>query len=309
MNYPIKKEFGVYAHFHPPVCAALLPPVNFLLTHIPRKKHTGITVSNLSIPREADERVEALLFTPEGLQANAPCLVYFHGGGFVMEAAPSHYALAAAYAAGASCKVLFVRYRLAPKHGFPAPVLDCFTAYQWARQNADVLGIDSARIAVGGDSAGGNLAAAVCLLARDRDMAIPCFQMLIYPVLDRRMQTASMGRFPHTPMWNARLNEKMWRWYLPASPETDIAYASPAEAATLAGLPDAYLETAEFDCLHDEGVAYARALQRAGCPVELNETSGTMHGFDAALNSSIVRACVRRRVSALRSAFDGLVRT
>ena len=307
MKYPIKQEFGLYAHFHPPVCGALLPLINVALALLPKKKQSGITESKLHILSEAGGRISALLLTPDGVGDNAPCLVYFHGGGFVMEAAPSHYALMAEYAVGARCKVLFVRYRLAPKHAFPVPMQDCFSAYQWVRQNADALGVNPARIAVGGDSAGGCLAAAICLMAQDKGVPLPSFQMLIYPVLDRRMQTASMQRFTDTPMWNMRLNEKMWQWYLPEQTTLDIAYASPAEAATLAGLPDTYLETAEFDCLRDEGVAYANALQSVGCTVEWNDTSGTMHGFDGVLNSPTVRACVKRRVGALQRAFDSPV--
>ncbi|MDD3921750.1 MAG: alpha/beta hydrolase [Eubacteriales bacterium] len=307
MKYPIKKEFGLCAHFHPPVCKALLPLINYVLSLLPKKKQSGITESKLHIPSEAGRSVDALLLTPDGIGDNAPCLVYYHGGGFVMEAAPSHYALMTEYAKGARCKVLFVRYRLAPKYAFPVPVLDCFSAYQWVLQNADALGVDPGRIAVGGDSAGGCLAAAICLMARDRGVPLPCFQMLIYPLLDRRMQTASMRLYPDTPMWNARLNEKMWQWYLPEQTTLDVAYASPAEAATLAGLPDAYLETAEFDCLRDEGIAYADALQNAGCAVERNDTSGTMHGFDGVLHSPTVRACIEQRIGALQRAFDSPV--
>ena len=308
MKYPIKKEFGLYAHFHPPVCKAFLPLINAALALLPKKKQSGITESKLLIPSEAGGRISALLLTPDGIGGNAPCLVYCHGGAFVMEAAPSHYALMAEYAVGARCKVLFVRYRLAPKHAFPVPVLDCFSTYRWVLQNAATLRVDPARIAVGGDSAGGCLAAAICLMARDKGVPLPCFQMLIYPALDRRMQTASMRLYRDTPMWNARLNEKMWRWYLPKQTTLDIAYASPSEAATLAGLPDAYLETAEFDCLRDEGIAYARALQSAGCAVERNGTSGTMHGFDGVLRSPTVRACVERRIGALQRVFDSAVR-
>lgn len=303
MKYPIKREFGLYAHFHPPVYKALLPLINFALTRMPKKRQPGIIESKLRIESEAGGCVDALLLTPEGIGGTAPCLVYCHGGGFVMEAAPSHYALAAEYARGVRCKVLFVKYRLAPGYAFPVPVLDCFSAYQWTLQNAAALGIHPHRIAVGGDSAGGCLAAALCLMARDKGVGLPCFQMLIYPVLDKRMQTASMRRFSDTPMWNARLNEKMWRWYLPDKSKSGAAYASPAEADTLAGLPDVYIETTEFDCLRDEGIAYAGALQSAGCAVEHNDTSGTMHGFDGVQNSAIVRACVRRRIDALQRAF------
>jgi acetyl esterase/lipase len=170
-------------------------------------------------------------------------------------------------------------------------------------ESAGRFGIDPKRIAVGGDSAGGNLAAATALLARDGGSAQPCFQMLIYPVIDRRMQTESMKRFSDTPMWNSVLNAKMWKWYLEGAGSANIEYASPIEADSLVGLPEAYVETAEFDCLHDEGAAYAAALNSAGCLTRLNETSGTMHGFDIVSGSTIVRDSVYARVESLRQAF------
>ena len=192
---------------------------------------------------------------------------------------------------------------------------------------------------------------AVALMARDRALPLPCFQMLVYPMTDRRMITSSVARFSDTPMWNSALNRRSWELYLQDQPLVDghaadvdaatsasaacsasasastsgaasaacsapagstasartassaPAYASPAEAYDLKGLPDAYVETAEFDCLHDEGAAYARRLAIDGAQVELNQTEGTVHGFDMVMGSPLVQTCIARRVDALRRAF------
>lgn len=247
--------------------------------------------------------ISVRVFSPSSKEDQMPCLVYFHGGGFLIPAAPYHWKLANLYALKTPCKVVFVDYRLAPQYPFPTGLMDCYSALQWVDKNAVLLGIDRNRIAIGGDSAGGNLAAAVALMARDRGGVSPCFQMLIYPVTDRRMQTASMQEFSNTPMWNSTLNRRMWELYLPTAPEPPD-YASPMEAPSLEGLPPAYLETAEVDCLRDEGIAYAEALQQAGVPVTLHQTKGTLHGFDMMLHSPIVKVCIEERVKALRNAFS-----
>lgn len=196
---------------------------------------------------------------------------------------------------------MFIDYRLAPRNPFPAAAEDAYCAYAFARFFPEKLGIDPGRIAVGGDSAGGCLAAGCAMAARDRGFP-PCFQLLIYPVLDRRMQTDSMEKYRDTPMWNTVKNRMMWKMYLP---ESDPAgeYASPGEAKFFEGLPPAYIETAEFDCLHDEGAAYADKLRSAGICAELNETKGTVHGFDVITNSRLVKQCIERRIAALKNAF------
>ena len=177
---------------------------------------------------------------------------------------------------------------------------DCFAVYRWLLRSAGDLRIDPERIAVGGDSAGGDLAAAVTLMARDRGEKLPCFQMLIYPVTDRRMLTESTKRFPDTPVWGARDSVKMWAYYLPALPAEHIEYASPMEAPSVAGLPPAYLEVAEYDSLRDECLAYGRRLEAAGVPVEYHETHGTPHGFEFITNAPITRAAVAKRIEVLK---------
>lgn len=302
-RYAIHPDFAPIAHFQPPSAPWTLPLSNAFLSLFTLRSDREVRVERLHIPGHDGGTVPTLLVAPRELASPAPCLVYAHGGGFTLKASPHHYRMVRAYALRAGCLVLFPDYRLAPRFPFPAAAEDVFAVYRWAEHNAGKLGIDPGRLALGGDSAGGNLAAACALMARDRGAVLPCLQMLIYPVLDRRMETGSMAAFPDTPMWNSRKNREMWRMYLPALPEENLAYASPPEAPSLAGLPPAYIETARFDCLRDEGAAYARALEAQGVAVTLNETEGTVHGFDFIQSSGIVKQCMARRVEALRRAF------
>lgn len=302
-KYAISKEFSKYEHMKYPLIRPLFAVFNPIAKKARPKSDATIKIKQQIIKGYKQKEIELLIFEPKGLKDNVPCLVYFHAGAFLIQAAPYHYALAKEYAKRAKCKVVFVDYRLTTKYSFPVPIEDCFSAYKWVVEEAATLHIDRKKIAVGGDSAGGNLAAAVTLMVRDRLNIRPCFQMLIYPVIDRRMQTESMKKYTDTPMWNSKLSKKMWAMYLPNSSIEQIAYASPIEAASLSNLPNAYIETAEFDSLHDEGINYAKALQKAGNRVDLYETKGTMHGFDIVWNSNIVRECVTRRIEALQAAF------
>lgn len=319
-KYAIDKEFFPYSLFAPPIRNAKMAGWMGSLMRPPKWiwRDSEVTVSRERIAGYEGAEIELLIFAPKDMQkdaprgcdAKAPCLVYYHGGGFFFEGAGYHYQLAKAYALGAMCKVIFVQYRLAPKHPFPIPVEDSYAALRWTFEHAEELSIDASRVAVGGDSAGGNLAAAVCQMARDRGTNLPLFQLLIYPATDRRMATESNRKFTDTPMWNSSLSKKMWPGYLAGAEVnagTDgtpsIAYASPMEAETFDGLPDAYVETAEFDCLHDEGIAYGLALREAGATVEINETKGTMHGFDIVTKSSIAQAAVAERVRYMQRKF------
>ena len=140
-------------------------------------------------------------------------------------------------------------------------------------------------------------------MARDRIAPKICFQMLVYPVTDARQITESVKEFVDTPLWNAKLNQKMWQLYLGQGIHSNKEYASPMEAISLANLPGAYIEVAEFDCLRDEGINFAEALKKNGIHVELNRTIGTIHGFEIAEDSEIVRQSVKKRVAALKNAF------
>ena len=257
------------------------------------------------VPGYHEENIGIYLFEPYGIEEGSSCLVYYHGGGFFFEGAGYHYKLAKEYALKTPCRVVFVQYRLAPKFPHPTPAEDSYAALRWVFENADRLNIDKTKIAVGGDSAGGVLAAAVCQMSRDRNAEMPLFQLLVYPVTDRRMNTESMKKYTDTPMWNSKLSVKMWQGYVQNENVPDIAYASPMEAQTFEKLPTAYVETAEFDCLHDEGINYAKVLKNAGIAVTLNETKGTMHGFDIVEKARTTKTAVRARIEFMKKAFSG----
>ena len=226
-RYPIHDDFKRYARLVPPITRQTLPLLRAAqhLLPLPSPKKAGVSLHSVMI-RQGVHSIEAQLIEPMKKNDPLPALVYFHGGGFVLEAAPYHYALAMIYAAHTPCKVLFVRYHLAPQHPFPLPAEECFAAYLWTLRHVKTLGIREGTIAVGGDSAGGNLAAATALMARDRSILPPCAQLLVYPVIDHRMQSASMRRFTDTPMWNSLLSRKMWQFYLPSLPAEHPEYAS-----------------------------------------------------------------------------------
>lgn len=305
MKYPIGKEFFPYSYFYPPVPNAKVAGFIGSLMRPPKWlwKDPAVKVTAEMIRSVDDRELRVLILEPNGIETPAPCLVYYHGGGFMFGGSWHHYKVAMQYALESACKLVFVQYRLAPKYPHPIPAEDCYATLIWTYENARRLRIDKHKIAVGGDSAGGALAAAVCQMMRDREREIPLFQLLIYPVTDRRMDTDSHRKYTNTPMWNSRLSVKMWKGYLPDPNAADIAYASPMEATRFDHLPDAYVETAEFDCLHDEAIAYAHALSEAGSQVELNETQGTIHGFDAATKTTASQMAIAARIDYMKRKF------
>ena len=304
-KYHIHPDFKAWTNMNPPLNRAMLPvPQKLMGLLFDREKTTDdMTVERKAIPVGDSTSIRALLYRPKDIEEPSPCLVNYHGGGFVLPAAPYHYSLAREYAQRAQCKVLFVDYRLAPKYPFPVAPEDCFAAYLWVLDHAGELGIDPDRVAVAGDSAGGELSAVVCLMAEERGAAMPCGQMLMYPATGAGNDTESMKKYTDTPMCNSRDIEKYGQYYVQDPAAGKHVYSAPIDAESLVGMPAAYIETAEFDCLRDDGILYAQRLQQFGVPVELNNTEGTMHGFDIVLDSPIVRACVDRRVAFLKRVF------
>ena len=221
------------------------------------------TVADRSIPGvEPGTEIPIRVYEPVARPAGpGPALVFFHGGAFVLGDRYTEELRCLRYAAEAGCVVVSVDYRLAPEHPFPAGVDDCYAGLQWTVSHAAELDIDPDRVGVGGSSAGGALAAAVALMARDRGGPALAVQILNYPVIDDRMQTPSMRAFDATPMWTSGSNADMWQHYL-GDPEHrgDVSpYAAPGRAPDLTGLPPAYVLTAELDPLRDEGIEYADA--------------------------------------------------
>jgi acetyl esterase len=221
------------------------------------------------------------LYRPLGAEAAdfLPTLVYYHGGGWVIGDLDTHDVVCRQLANRAGCVVVAVDYRLAPEHKFPAAVDDAFDALCWIHDHAAGLGIDVGRLAVGGDSAGGNLAAVVALLARDAGLPRLCYQLLIYPATDFAGQYGSQERLAEGHLLT-RANQDWFRdQYLWSSTDRCDWRASPMRAPSLAGLPPAYVLTAGYDPLSDEGEAYAQKLESAGVAVTRRHFPGQIHGF------------------------------
>ena len=305
-TYPIKKEFFPFNH--------LTFPINRTFIALAQRgmrtpgflfRDPEVSVERRMIPGYEGGEFEILILTPMGLETPAPCFVDIHGGGFVFDAATNHYRYALEYAKGAGCVVVFVKYRLAPKFPYPVPQEDSYAALTWVFEHAEELGIDSARIGIGGDSAGGTLAVTSCLLARERGHAVqPLFQLLIYPFLDDRNQSESYKRFTDTPMWSSGNSRKVGPLINPHPEEVPLILRSPIEADSFAKMPPAYIEVAQFDALHDDGVLYAELLRAEDIEVELHETVGTMHGFDSKVSAPTSKAMVAKRIAYMKRQFE-----
>jgi len=234
-----------------------------------------------------------------------PALVFFHGGGWVVGDLDTHDVTCRSLTNQAGCVTVSVDYRLAPEHRFPAAVEDAYAATRWVADHAAELGVDPRRVAVGGASAGGNLATVVGGIAIERGGPQLAFQLLIYPVTDAALDTPSARAITSDdyPLSRADM-EWFWRQYLRDDADRANPYASPARAKSLAGLPPALVITAEIDPLCDEGERYAAALQRAGVPARFTRYEGVTHGFvgmEAVLDKG--RAAVAESAQVLRAAF------
>jgi acetyl esterase len=230
------------------------------------------------------------LYVPDDVARAAPALLYIHGGGFVLGEVAHFDAQCQQMARGAGLVVASVEYRRAPEHPYPAPLHDSFAALEWLHENAAPLGLDRARIGVGGTSAGACLAAGVALLARDRAGPPIAFQFLEAPMLDHRGATDSSRSIEDAKVWNRQANEAAWRAYLGADHlERSVeSYASPAIAADLSGLPPAYLCIGAHDIFRDEAFDYARRLLAAGVPTQFHAYEMGFHGSVRALPNASV---------------------
>ena len=227
--------------------------------------------------------------------------VYFHGGGGVIGDLDTHDDVCRFLAAAAGVAVLSVGYRLAPEHPFPAGVEDAHSAFAWAAANATALGVDPSRIAVGGDSAGANLAAVLCHLAREEGGATPAMQLLLYPVTDSSREYESMRLFSTGFLLTRDDMEMFEAHYLAGGTDPADPRVSVLRAADLANLPPAYVATAGFDPLRDEGEAYARRMSEAGVSVALRRHPGLIHGFaNQTAVSRSSRGAMREAAGALR---------
>ena len=265
----------------------------------------------LTVRDAAAGDVPVRVYSPADQDGPLPGLVYMHGGGFVLGSAEMFSGDAERIAAEVGAVVVSVDYRLAPEHPFPAPIEDCYAALTWTAESAAELGIDPARLAIGGESAGGGLAAGTALLARDRGGPELCFQFLGVPELDDRLDTPSMRAYHDTPMWHRPAAEFSWDSYLGGTgvrgTEGVSPYAAPARAEDLSGLPPAFVMTCQFDPLRDEGIGYAQRLAQAGVPTELVLYPGTFHGSSLVRDAAVTRRMTEDQIAALRRALHAKV--
>jgi acetyl esterase len=235
-------------------------------------------IEDIRIPGPAGE-IPARVYAPRAGTAPRPAVTYFHGGGWVQGDLETHHGLCARLAKHADALVVAIDYRLAPEHKFPAAVEDCLAAYRWVRTNGREVGADPARVAVAGDSAGGNLSAVVSQLAAAGGAPVPTCQVLIYPAVDFSLETDS-----HRELADGHViprDRVLWYMgqYLRAEADKSDLRASPLLAPSLAGQPPAMIVTAGFDPLRDEGHAYAEMLRKAGVDVVDREYPGQIHAF------------------------------
>ncbi len=265
-----------------------------------------VAIENIEVPGPAGEPdVPLRLYRPEGLATPTAALYWIHGGGMVMGDVDMNDGYCAGIADELNVLVTSVEYRLAPENPFPAPLEDCYAGLAWLWRSAGELGVDTSRIAVGGASAGGGLAAGVALAARDRGEVALCFQLLVYPMIDDRNVTRSSHAVTDKRTWNREANLAGWDAYLAGNAGSDDVspYAAPTRATDLAGLPATYINVGDLDLFVDEDVAYARALADAGVPVELHVYPGAYHGSNSSVpNSSLSRRWLADERAALRRA-------
>lgn len=251
-------------------------------------------VDVLTLPSGAGVR----LYRPANATGDTPALLWIHGGGYLIGSPEQDDVLCRRYVEDLDIVVAAVRYRLAPEHPYPAGLEDCYRALTWL---AGLSGVDEHRIAIGGASAGGGLAAALAFLARDRAEVTPVLQLLSYPMLDDRSVDPAMDK-PGFRLWNAASNRIGWSAYLR---DADSATAVPARRRDLAGLPAAWIGVGTLDLFHGEDIAYAARLEAAGVPCEVHEVPGAFHGFDGlAPATPVARAYFASKCAALRGALE-----
>ncbi|MEU9267138.1 alpha/beta hydrolase [Streptomyces sp. NPDC048251] len=267
---------------------------------------TGVTVQEVTVPGpKGAPPVGLRVLQPTGLQTAAPVLLWVHGGGLIFGAPEQDDRTNIAFVRELGITVAAVRYRLGPDHPAPAAVEDAYAALQGLVARADDLHIDVDRVAIGGASAGGGIAAALALLAHDRAEIRPVFQLLVYPMLDDRTTTRTDLDALKVRLWTPKSNRYGWSSYLgDAVAGPDVSpYAAAARREDLTGLPPAWIGVGTLDLFHDEDVEYARRLSESGVPCDLHVVPGAFHGFDTALpKAEVSREFWHRQARALEDA-------
>jgi acetyl esterase/lipase len=268
------------------------------------KTPEDILVENIFIPGQDDRtKIRLRIYKPKLIAAPTPVLIWLHGGGYVMGKPEMDDFSCAQYVRELGITVVSVDYRYAPKHRFPAGLEDSYSALKWVESHSQQLGVDAKRIAVGGASAGGGLAAALIQLAHDRQEIKPVFQLLVYPMLDDRTVLRSDIDDSNSVAWNQKSNRFGWKSYLgkKCGSEDVPEYSVPARRKDLSGLPQAWIGVGTVDIFHDEDMAYAQKLKECGIECEMYIVPGAFHGFDVFdPQTPIVQDFRKSQISALK---------
>ncbi len=256
----------------------------------------GLHCGRMTVSTADGAELPCFVIEPEGVEETPPGVLMLHGGGFYLPVQTAALALGCAYARGLNARVFLPEYRLVPQFTAPTQLHDCLAVWTAMQRQ----GVDSTRLLVIGDSAGAALAAGLCIRLRGCDCPQPKGQLLIYPVLDDRAARYPSYEKYADACWSPGATRAMWNAYLKEADEGLMPCLVPAGCEDLKNLPAAYIEPQEIDVLHDEAVAYACALQKAGVSVELNEIAGSYHGFDSDLSSPLVRRVIAQRIEAAK---------
>lgn len=279
--------------------------IHLLMNLVPTPKTPeDILIENIFIHGQDDQpKLRLRIYKPKSIAAPTPVLIWLHGGGYVMGKPEMDDRSCAAYVRELGISIVSVDYRYAPKHPFPAGLEDSYSALEWVAAHPQQLGVDAKRIAIGGVSAGGGLAAALAQLAHDRQEIKPVFQLLVYPMLDDRTVLRTEIDDSNNVTWSQKSNRFGWESYLgrECGAEGVPAYSVPARREDLTGLPQAWIGVGTLDIFHDEDVAYAQRLMESGIECEMIIVPGAFHGFDVFdPQLPIVQAFRKSQVSALK---------
>jgi len=276
--------------------------VTAMLAMIEVPPNPRVTSLDRAVPgQDGAPDLRVRIYRPVAASGTLPGVYFIHGGGFVLGDIEGEDAVATMICDQVGAVVVSVDYRLAPEHPHPAPVEDCYAGLAWTARHAAELGIDVDRLAIYGGSAGGGLAIASAMLARDRGFPTLRFQMPIYPMIDDRNETPSSHEITDVGIWDRVGNIEAWGWYLGGA-EAD-EYAAPARAQNLVGLPPTYIDVGTVDLFRDEDIAFAMRLMQAGVPTELHVTPGSYHGSEVfAPQAALTQRIWARRFESLRRA-------
>ncbi len=309
-EYAIHPDFEELKHIPVPKSRFQVRIVQMMYRGLMQRENSTdaytVKKETISSERSPKGRINTLIYSSAGLKEDetAPCLLLIHGGAFLFPAMPYHYRFARMVAGRLRCRVIMPMYHLAPDQVPPLQQDEVLATYISLIKEPDRYHIDQKKIIVAGDSAGGTLAAALCLMIRDHKLKKPAAQALFYPSLDVRLRSESMKKYPDVPVCNGDSIRAYYKLCRPEEYYGSNDYRSPLEAESLTGLPEAFIETAEFDALHDDGIAYAKRLKDAGIDVTLNETKGTVHAFEMAKNSSITKEALEKRLAFFDKVFS-----